>query len=338
MYLVKGASAIALERCLRGARDHVHKEPERIAMPSCLMLDGPARDVQTAREALLGQHRLPEHCLATERSARCAEIDAERWTQPSTSLLELDHAVHVAEDLRLAPEHALTVVVRGAGSSLITAALGVAVRYQRLWPRRNFASVTSTFERALTLHRALHDCGKPLVRADYEHALDVWQWVLHLRPEAGLELQIAALFHDIERLGSESVLRIEQHAPDYLAFKTAHAARGGDQTHGALATVPGLDVARVSSLVAKHEQPAHDVELRVLNDADSLSFFSLNSAGFLAYYGPEHTQKKVLYTVRRISSEAARAKLGSLRLEPIIASFMQSALAARHADHLQPEA
>src|SRR4051794_18009309 len=100
-------------------------------MSSCLMLDGPASDVQAAIEALLDRRLLPEHCLAGSRSARCAEIDAERWTCPSTPLLELDHAIHVAEDLALSQSDALTVVVHGSGAALLDAALGVAVRYQR---------------------------------------------------------------------------------------------------------------------------------------------------------------------------------------------------------------
>lgn len=64
--------------------------------------------------------------------------------------------------------------------------------------------------RLLRRHRSLHPADKPLVRADYRHALDVWQWVLRLDPEAGGAVQIAALFHDVERIFTEAESRSEQ--------------------------------------------------------------------------------------------------------------------------------
>ena len=54
-----------------------------------------------------------------------------------------------------------------------------------------------------------------------------------------------------------------------------------------------------------------------LADADSLSFFSLNSAGFLACYGAEHTAEKVRGVLARMSHEA-RERLDRVRLPQVI--------------------
>src|SRR5205814_582070 len=82
------------------------------------------------------------------------------------------------------------------------------------------------FDKVLARHCELHDMNKPLVAADFDHARDTWRWVLRLAPHASLAVQVAALFHDVERLASESEARIEHRAADYEAFKKAHAAAG----------------------------------------------------------------------------------------------------------------
>ncbi len=252
------------------------------------------------------------------------EIDALAWLAPEARLLAFDRRIHAAEDgahagflLRLhGPEPALSVARRQ-----------VELRYQRLFTQRNRASDSAIFDAILARHAALHDRSKPLVRADHDHALDVWQWLLRLAPDASEALQIAALFHDIERLRSEAERRVEQHAGDYLAFKLQHAADGAEMTRAALSDL-GLAselLARAAALVAVHEQPGADRDLALLNEADALSFFALNSPGFLAYFGPEHTVKKVRYTLARMRSEAAHAVLAEVRLEPEIAGMIAGA-------------
>ena len=58
-------------------------------------------------------------------------------------------------------------------------------------------------------------------------------------------------------------------------------------------------------------------EISVLNDADALSFFSLNSAGYLDYFGLEQTRRKVAYTLGRLRP-AARLHLVGIRLRPVV--------------------
>jgi hypothetical protein len=207
----------------------------------------------------------------------------------------------------------------------------VAIRAQRLQPRRNRASEGAWFDRVLHEHRALHDLGKPLVRADLDHAHDAWQWALRLDRDAPAAVQLAVLLHDLERLASEADARHEHLAADYQAFKHAHA-RAGAVMAGALlgrAGVPRALVDEVCALVAAHEHPGAAAGLRAINDADALSFFSFNSPGYAAYFGPAQTAKKVAYTLARMS-DGARGQLPALRMPAGVRVELERLL---HPDH-----
>ncbi|HEY0142110.1 MAG TPA: DUF4202 family protein [Thermoanaerobaculia bacterium] len=205
--------------------------------------------------------------------------------------------------------------------------LEVLNRCQRHVGRRNRHSQGQLFTRVLQRHRKLHDLAKPLVRADYNHALDVWQWMLRLEPNASVAVQFAALFHDVERLSSESDARVEHLAADYQSFKDAHAAKGGEMTREELGAA-GVDpktAERVAQIVAAHERQGDDPEVALLNDADALSFFSLNSHGYANYFSPEQTRKKVAYTLNRMRP-AARSKMSSIALRPDIREMVERAM------------
>jgi hypothetical protein len=249
-------------------------------------------------------------------------VDESAWRDPASDLYAWD-----AKVLGLQSQHGwLLMVPVGDAQAAVEALLQVLTRYQRLAPRLNAGSQSEAFLCALALHRTLHDLSKPLVRADYEHALDVWQWLLRLDPDAERALQLAALFHDIERLTSEPDQRIEQHADDYQAFKTAHAEIGA-RLAAVTARAAGVDEGdclRMQELIEGHEQPAEPsrpLQAALLADADALSFFSLNSRGFADYYGPEHTRRKVEYTLGRMTPRAL-AYLSQLKLSPEIQGYI----------------
>jgi hypothetical protein len=249
-------------------------------------------------------------------------VDEREWRDSASDLYDWD-----AKVLALQSQHGwLLVLPAGEPQTAVEALLQVLTRYQRLAPRLNAGSRSEAFLGALALHRTLHDLSKPLVRADYEHSLDAWQWLLRLDPGAGRALQLAALFHDIERLTSEPDQRIEQHAEDYQAFKTAHAELGA-RLAAVTARAAGVDEAdclRMQELIECHEQPAEParpLEAALLGDADALSFFSLNSRGFADYYGPEPTRRKVEYTLGRMTPRAL-AYLGQLKLAPEVQGYI----------------
>src|ERR1043165_8097448 len=246
-------------------------------------------------------------------------LRASEWERPDFDTWDFD--VRLDE---LAREPFTLCVADDRGGSAAFAIEGLN-RCQRLIGRRNRHSQTPLFDRVLRRHADMHDTARPLVRADYNHALDVWQWALRLDSDASLELQLAALFHDVERLVSEADARVEHLANDYQRFKDAHAIAGAAITRDALRDCGANErtCARVAELIAAHERPAAtDAEVALLNDADALSFFSLNSSGYADYFGPAQTAKKVAYTLARMRP-AARGRLASVRLRPDVAALVR---------------
>jgi hypothetical protein len=188
-------------------------------------------------------------------------------------------------------------------------ALATLTRFQRFVGRRNKSSEGAAFDELLARHRALHDLSKPLVRADFDHALDTWQWLLRLEPGAGFALQAAALLRDVERLHGEADARVATTLLRDLDFAPAA-------------------IAHVVRLVEGHEKARDDREVSTLNDADALSFFSLDSAGFLDHSGPAHTRRKITDSHGRMS-ERARARLGEVVLRPDVEALVHEALSTR---------
>lgn len=256
-------------------------------------------------------------------------VPCEEWQSNLFNFYEFDAKVDALAERGPGP---FVLTIQGAPEELPRVAGEILTRCQRWNDRRNGASRSPLFDRVLAEHRDLHDLSKPLVRADYGHALDTWQWTLRLDPDTDLAVQLAALFHDVERLSSEADARVEQHAADYQAFKDDHAERGAELADALLAWI-GADAgtrAKTARLIAAHEHPPEPGDpdaqaLALLNDADALSFFSLNSVGYLDYFGPEATARKVAYTLRRLRPESRR-HLGGLRLRPALSEALAGAL------------
>jgi hypothetical protein len=259
--------------------------------------------------------------LAAGEGSQVLCLDVEEWLHPGFDPFSWDPHVFSAADAERLALH----LVGAEGEALADAALEILTRYQGLIGRRNAASSGSVFDQILARHRTLHDMGKPLVRADYQHALDTWQWLLRLEPEADLAVQVAALFHDVERLLSEADARVEHKAENYQRFKDVHAALGAELTCALLEEleVDAATCERVRWLIARHERPCEDSALALLNDADALSFFSLNSSGFIRYFSPEHSRRKVAYTLARLRPEH-RARLERVRMAPAVRGMLDA--------------
>jgi hypothetical protein len=264
--------------------------------------------------------------LSAGRGHRVLRLDVGEWASLDFDPFEWDARIFAAAE----GTEQFALHLEGAHrEALVIAALEVLTRYQGLVGRRNAASSGPLFDRLLTRHRALHDLGRPLVRADYQHALDAWQWALRLRPDADFAVQAAALFHDVERLVSEADRRVEHHAEDDQAFKDAHAERGAEMAREALERVGADDATcrRVKALVARHERPGDDADLALLNDADALSFFSLNASGFVRYFDAEHSRHKVAYTLARLRPSQLR-RLAQIRLAPGVRNLLDVQLSS----------
>jgi hypothetical protein len=271
---------------------------------------------------------------AGERKLPSLLLPAAEWEANFFNFYGLDGQLDGLAERSAESGGPFAVGILGGREELPRVAREVLTRCQRWTDRRNAVSRGDLFDRVLSRHRQAHDLAKPLVRADYNHALDTWQWALRLDPEAGLAVQLAALLHDVERLISEADARIEHHAGDYQAFKNGHAERGAELAEALLAEagVDGGTRRRAARLIAAHEHAAAPGDpdagaISLLNDADALSFFSLNSAGYLDYFGLETTRRKVAYTLRRLRPEARR-HLSGMRLRPAVAAALAVELEA----------
>lgn len=260
---------------------------------------------------------IAEALVIQERSWRAAAADLHQWDRAMGALSQQPR----------------WLVVQGDDEShtLGDTAREILTRYQRLVPRTNWASAGPDFREVLSGHRALHDLSLPLVRAGYEHALDVWQWVLRSSPFAGLAVQLAALFHDVERLVSEAERRVEHPAAGYESFENARAEQGAELATQVLegCAIPGSTVSEVARLIREHEsrRPAHGGDAGLLADADALSFLSLDSPGFADYHGAERTRKKVRRTLARMSSGAVRRLRGVRLREDVRLHIVEAAQA-----------
>lgn len=188
-------------------------------VPSPASLDLLARELPSVRV------ELTDFCGVCD-----AIVDADVWSA-ATDLDELDAIV---ED---SPSDALSI--RGTGEQLGIVTAQVFGRYQRFLDRRNAFSSSRSFDAILRGHRGAY--GADITGC--ERALDRWQWLLRIAPNASVAAQIAALF----RNAGSHIERI------------THAAGYAD------------------AIAVRAMRLAHDNDPEV-EDAEGLSFLSLESA------------------------------------------------------------
>ncbi|MDY7232248.1 hypothetical protein [Hyalangium rubrum] len=245
--------------------------------------------------------------LVSGVGAQVLRLDVEEWRAPGFDPAAWDPRIFSAVDAERLALH----LVGARGEELATAALEIVTRYQGLVGRRNPASSGVVFDQLLERHRALHDLSRSGVRARYQHALDTWQWVLRLEPDAELAVQVAALFH-----GAENSL-----------FDVAPVACGADMARELLAEL-GVETAkreRAYRLITRHVRAGETETLALLDDADSLSLFSLHSSGFLRHFGvePAPCQGAIPFTRSSASRRLGQVYL-SQRMRPLLEARRQS--------------
>lgn len=162
------------------------------------------------------------------------------------------------------------------------------------------------------------------LREDYEHALNVLQWVNRLKPKADFALRIAAIGHDLERALPERKVQ-RMNFSSYDDFKRAHAANSAEIVNEILSMYPIAQdvIERICDLVANHEFGKDgDLDLTILKDADSLSFFEINLPYYFHREGEKETYFRMQWGYHRMS-EKAKPFLKSFHYEEdILNSFL----------------
>lgn len=162
------------------------------------------------------------------------------------------------------------------------------------------------------------------VDGEREHGLDVLRWVRRLRPTVALALQIAALFHDIDRVVHPQYgggFKGDRQSTAYVRHKKAHARRSAAFIIPRLRLIgikPSV-LKRVRWLITHHDDPgaeieqARDRDLSALAAADSLSFFTTIAPKLYAAEGAARFRDKVEFMAAKMSTSMQR-QLRTVRL------------------------
>jgi hypothetical protein len=158
-----------------------------------------------------------------------------------------------------------------------------------------FKNIESEIERIIS---------KSEIHEDSKHSKDTRAWVLRLKPEADIALQIAALGHDIERSIKELKIKRENYT-DYNKFKMAHARNSAKVLYDLMSKYDLNETIRykVSNLVTHHEFGGNP-EANILKDADSISYFNVNLPFYFQRNLKGETAFRIMWGYQKLSDEA----------------------------------
>jgi hypothetical protein len=158
-----------------------------------------------------------------------------------------------------------------------------------------FKNIESEIERIIS---------KSEIPEDSQHSKNTRAWVLRLKPEADIVLQIAALGHDIERSMKDVKIKRDNYT-DYNEFKMAHARNSAKVLYDLLSKYDLNETIRrkVSSLVSHHEFGGNP-EANILKDADSISYFDVNLPFYFQRNSKGETEFRIMWGYQRLSDEA----------------------------------
>lgn len=130
-------------------------------------------------------------------------------------------------------------------------------------------------------------------KTEFDHSQSVWQWVLKLKPDADIALQIAALGHDIDRSFENRRMKRQDFAV-YDKYKKQHALLSA-QIMCDILRAHNFDkttIDKVKNLIENHEVGGEG-DVKILMEADSITFFKN-----FTHYRQTHTQEKTIDKIK----------------------------------------
>ncbi len=140
-------------------------------------------------------------------------------------------------------------------------------------------------------------------KTEYGHSQSVWQWVLQLKPDADIALQIAALGHDIDRSFQDYRIMKARFAT-YDEYKKTHVLLSAKIICDILKKhdFDQVTIDKVRHLIENHEIGGEG-DIAILTEADSMTFFNN-----LQHYRDNHTAQetidKIKFMYNRLSDKA----------------------------------
>ncbi len=143
--------------------------------------------------------------------------------------------------------------------------------------------------------------SKSEIPEDSIHSKNTHEWVLKLKPDADMALQIAALGHDIERSIKELKIKRENYT-DYNEFKETHARNSAQILYKILSinNINQTIIDKATKLVLCHEFGGNP-EANVLKEADSISFFDVNLPFYFQRNSVKETAFRIIWGYNRLS-------------------------------------
>ena len=127
----------------------------------------------------------------------------------------------------------------------------------------------------------------------FKHAEDVKNWVLKLKPNADLAMELASWGHDLENCKEETRVKREDF-DDEKTFKQAHAQKSSELLDE-LFRKYGLNeelITRTVHLVANHEHGV-DEDSNTLMQSEAISFLGYNLPIYFLQKGEARTRDKI---------------------------------------------
>ncbi|RKY53218.1 MAG: hypothetical protein DRP89_06555, partial [Candidatus Neomarinimicrobiota bacterium] len=144
---------------------------------------------------------------------------------------------------------------------------------------------------------------KSMIPEDPIHSKNTLEWLIRIKPNSDIALQIAALGHDIERAIEDRKIRRSDYR-NYNDFKKAHASNSANILKEIMKNCNADKgfAEEVYDLVRCHEKGG-SIKGNLLREADSISFFDVNLPFYYKRNSVKETKRRIFWGLERLSDE-----------------------------------